>query len=382
MADGLAEALAGLRVSPAENPYGIASMGLASAAPNLITPYTSPGAAVGIGLGSVLLQSLLGYQARQSALQDTIQANSLANQMLKMQTPEERTSFLGGLDVSPDIGGRLSTLSLALSQQEQARRAAQAEKLAELTTAGEFQLGELGTKLYERDIAKEVARQSAITGGYKTRQELEDELLRGRALQRKQLGLEDVNVPNAVFTRALEKNASADLAIDVASTIDQYKSIPEFAAAKSISAFGDDQLKSRLRNLATVVLQSRSGLAATDKERENLNKILTGDFTAVAPETVSGLLKRFAKDEREVAAGTVAAGTQRPQDFVSEVLAAAQEGRKSAFAPRTPSYAPEQPAVLAPTQGITGEQTAKQKRMEELRRGIAEMKTLLAQRQK
>ena len=357
-------------------------MGLASAAPNLITPYTSPGAAVGIGLGSVLLQSLLGYQARQSALQDTIQANSLANQMLKMQTPEERTSFLGGLDVSPDIGGRLSTLSLALSQQEQARRAAQAEKLAELTTAGEFQLGELGTKLYERDIAKEVARQSAITGGYKTRQELEDELLRGRALQRKQLGLEDVNVPNAVFTRALEKNASADLAIDVASTIDQYKSIPEFAAAKSISAFGDDQLKSRLRNLATVVLQSRSGLAATDKERENLNKILTGDFTAVAPETVSGLLKRFAKDEREVAAGTVAAGTQRPQDFVSEVLAAAQEGRKSAFAPRTPSYAPEQPAVLAPTQGITGEQAAKQKRMEELRRGIAEMKTLLAQRQK
>jgi len=351
MADPLAEALAGLRVSPAENPYGIASMGLASAAPNLITPYTSPGAAVGIGLGSVLLQSLLGYQARQSALQDTIQANSLANQMLKMQTPEERTSFLGGLDVSPDIGGRLSTLSLALSQQEQARRAAQAEKLAELTTAGEFQLGELGTKLYERDIAKEVARQSAITGGYKTRQELEDELLRGRALQRKQLGLEDVNVPNAVFTRALEKNASADLAIDVASTIDQYKSIPEFAAAKSISAFGDDQLKSRLRNLATVVLQSRSGLAATDKERENLNKILTGDFTAVAPDTVSGLLKRFAKDEKEVAAGTVAAGTQRPQDFVSEVLASAQEGRKSAFAPRIPGYAPEQPTVSAPTQG-------------------------------
>lgn len=351
MADGLAEALAGLKVSPAENPYGIASMGLASAAPNLITPYTSPGAAVGIGLGSVLLQSLLGYQARQSALQDTIQANSLANQMLKMQTPEERTSFIGGLDVSPDIGGRLSTLSLALSQQEQARRAAQAEKLAELTTAGEFQLGELGTKLYERDIAKEVARQSAITGGYKTRQELEDELLRNRALQRKQLGLEDVNVPNAVFTRALEKNASADLAIDVASTIDQYKSIPEFAAAKSISAFGDDQLKSRLRNLATVVLQSRSGLAATDKERENLNKILTGDFTAVAPETVSGLLKRFAKDEREVAAGTVAAGTQRPQDFVSEVLAAAQEGRKSAFAPRIPSYAPEEPALPAPAQG-------------------------------
>lgn len=382
MADVLTEALGGLQTSPLETGYGIATQALAQGSPGLITPYTSPGAAVGIGLGSVLLQSLLGYQARQSALNQSLETNRLANQMLKLETPEARTSFIEQADVSPQIGGRLANLATALTQQEQARRAAQAEKLAELTTAGEFSLGEMGTKLYERDIAKEVARQSAITGGYKTRQELEDELLRGRALQRKQLGLEDVNVPNAVFTRALEKNASADLAIDVASTIDQYKSIPEFAAAKSISAFGDDQLKSRLRNLATVVLQSRSGLAATDKERENLNKILNGDFTAVAPETVSGLLKRFAKDEREVAAGSVAAGTQRPQDFVSEVLAAAQEGRKSAFAPRIPSYAPEQPVMPAPTQGIIGEQAAKQKRIEELRRGIAEMKTLLAQRQK
>lgn len=160
MADGLAEALAGLKVSPAENPYGIASMGLASAAPNLITPYTSPGAAVGIGLGSVLLQSLLGYQARQSALQDTIQANSLANQMLKMQTPEERTSFLGGLDVSPDIGGRLSTLSLALSQQEQARKTAAANKLLELETAANFELGDLGQQLQKNKL-----KQAALTAG-------------------------------------------------------------------------------------------------------------------------------------------------------------------------------------------------------------------------
>ena len=56
-----------------------------------------------------------------------------------------------------------------------------------------------------------------------------------------------------------------------------------------------------MRNLATIVLQSRSGLAATDKERENLTKILTGDFTAVAPDTVSGILKRFAQDEKAIA---------------------------------------------------------------------------------
>lgn len=150
MADGLAEALAGLQASPAENPYGIVSMGLASAAPNLITPYTSPGAAVGIGLGSVLLQSLLGYQARQSALQDTIQANSLANQMLKMQTPEERTSFLGGLDVSPDIGGRLSTLSTALTQQELASKANLAQQQAK----------------FKQDVTLEAIKQGYVPKAY------------------------------------------------------------------------------------------------------------------------------------------------------------------------------------------------------------------------
>lgn len=161
MADSLYEALAGLQASPAETPYGIASQSLAATTPQLFTPYTSPGAAVGIGLGSVLLQSLLGYQAKQSALENTLQANSLANQMLKMQTPEERTSFLSGLDVSPTIGSKLSSLSLALSQQEQARKGAIADKLAELTAAGQFELGDLGTKLYERKVGQVIAEAMA-----------------------------------------------------------------------------------------------------------------------------------------------------------------------------------------------------------------------------
>ena len=161
MADSLYEALAGLQASPAETPYGIASQSLAATTPQLFTPYTSPGAAVGIGLGSVLLQSLLGYQAKQSALENTLQANSLANQMLKMQTPEQRTSFLGGLDVSPDIGSRLSTLSTALTQQELARKTAAANKLLELETAANFQLGPKGTELFKREQDAEIAKAAA-----------------------------------------------------------------------------------------------------------------------------------------------------------------------------------------------------------------------------
>lgn len=374
MADTLQEALAGLRVTPEESGYGVAASALGAVTPQLINPYASTGQAVGIGLGSILLQSLLGYQARQSALQDSLQANTLANQMLQMQTPEARTEFIKTSDTGPVIGSRLATLSTALTQQEMARKAKAAEKLLDLETAADFELGPKGTELFQRKIESEAQRQAAITGAFTQRQQIEDELLRGRALQRRQLGLEDVNVPAAIMNRAIEKNASSDLAIDVASTIDNYKSIPEFAAAKSISAFGDDQLKSRLRNLATIVLQSRSGLAATDKERENLQKILLGDFTAVAPETVSNILKRFAQDEKSIAADTVAAATQRPEAFVGELRQALEEGRKTSFAARTPQYG--QPSV-APTQPSN-----EARRKEQLMKEIADMRAAISQMKK
>lgn len=345
----LEEALYGLNFSPAQTGYGIGQQALAQATPQLINPYGSTGQAIGISLGSILLQSLLGYQARSQAAQDTLQANTLANQMMSMTTPQARTEFIGGVS-DPMQQARLSTLATALTAQEQARKAKAADTLLGLETTAEFELGPKGTELFERKTQGEMLRQAAITGAFKERQELQDELLRGRALQRKQLGLEDVNVPTAIMNRAIEKNASSDLALDVAQTIDTYKSIPEFAAAKNISAFGDDQLKSRLRNLATIVLQSRSGLAATDKERENLTKILTGDFTAVAPDTVSGILKRFAQDEKAIAADTVAAASQRPEAFVSELRQAITEGRKTNFSTRVPSYgAPAAATVETPT---------------------------------
>lgn len=333
----LEEALQGLNYTGADTGYGIAAQSLGQVTPKLINPYASTSEAVGISLGSVLLQSLLGYQARQQAAKDTLELNTLANQMNRLTTPEARTEFIGGVS-DPMNQARLSTLSTALTAQDTARKIDQANKLADLTTSAEFQLGPLGTKVFERDIAKEIARQSAITGGFQSRQELADQLMKERNVQRKLLGLQDVDVPNTILQRAIEKNASSDLALDVASTIDNYKSIPEFAAAKNISAFGDDQLKSRLRNLATIVLQSRSGLAATDRERENLNKILTGDFTAVSPDTVSGILKRFARDEKTIAADTVAAATQRPEAFVGELRSALQEGRQTQFETRVPNY--------------------------------------------
>lgn len=146
----LEEALYGLNFSPAQTGYGIGQQALAQATPQLITPYTSTGQAIGISLGSILLQSLLGYQARSQAAQDTLQANTLANQMMSMTTPQARTDFIGGLE-DPMQQARLSTLATALTAQEQARKIKAADKLAEMTAGFEAQLTPEGTKVFERE---------------------------------------------------------------------------------------------------------------------------------------------------------------------------------------------------------------------------------------
>jgi hypothetical protein len=121
MADTLTDALTGLNYTPADTGFGIAQQSLSAMTPQLITPYTSTGRAVGIGLGSILLQSLLGYQARQQAAQDTLAVNTLANQLQTLETPQARTDFIKGVG---DTGyqSRLSNLATALTAQDLSSR--------------------------------------------------------------------------------------------------------------------------------------------------------------------------------------------------------------------------------------------------------------------
>lgn len=170
----LAEALQGLNVTGGQTGYGIAAQTLGQMTPQLINPYGSTGQAIGISLGSILLQSILGYQARSQAAQDTLQANTLANQMMTMTTPQARTDFIGGLS-DPMQQARLSTLATALTAQEQARKAKAAEKLLEATSGFEAQLSPEGTKVFEREqealLNRALALRAATAAGGKPEQE-------------------------------------------------------------------------------------------------------------------------------------------------------------------------------------------------------------------
>jgi len=123
MADtSLTSALQGLSFSPSDTGWGLAQGVLAKTAPNLINPYGSVGQNLGVGLGAILIQALLGYQARSEAMDQTLAAADISNRMMtEATTPESRIDFLKGLgsqDVDTDVLRKVSGLATALNAQE------------------------------------------------------------------------------------------------------------------------------------------------------------------------------------------------------------------------------------------------------------------------
>jgi len=119
--EDLYSALQDLNVPATDTGYGIGAVTLARSLPNLINPYGNVGTNIGIALGGALMTSLLGYQARKQATEQSLLANTLGAQMLRMKTPEERLALIKGVDDS-FVQPRLLGLQSALQGREQAIR--------------------------------------------------------------------------------------------------------------------------------------------------------------------------------------------------------------------------------------------------------------------
>lgn len=94
MADSLAQALLALPIRPIETPYGAAANVISTNIPNMIDPYGNPWGNLAIGLGSVLSTALLGYQARQQALEENATLAPLITAGLKAQTADELDALI------------------------------------------------------------------------------------------------------------------------------------------------------------------------------------------------------------------------------------------------------------------------------------------------
>ena len=126
MADEILSALQGMQQSPSETYWGIGQQALGQSLPQLIDPvYGDRGTNIGIALGGALVQGLLGYQARQEAAERNLQASQLANALIQLETPEQRTSFIA--EAPTEFQGGLGTLATALTAQKIQREAKLAE---------------------------------------------------------------------------------------------------------------------------------------------------------------------------------------------------------------------------------------------------------------
>lgn len=159
-------ALAGLNYDPAETGYGTSSQVLASSLPALMNPYQGAGTNIGIALGGALISGLLGYQARQSAAEQSLEANRLGLQLLEAQTPQAR---LGIIESAPDalMQEKLLGVNTRLAAQQAAIKQLVDEEVAKQTGLAKFELGPLGSALYDRDNRKagKLAGARRISGG-------------------------------------------------------------------------------------------------------------------------------------------------------------------------------------------------------------------------
>lgn len=149
---------------------GSLGSGLGAATPTMISPYASTGTALGLGLGSILLQSLLGYQARQQAAERTLELNRLSTSLLGMKDAQERSDFIGTLgDTDPLVLGRLGSLSGALAGQEiQQQRALDLERSKKMLGL-DIELSPKAQQVADLNQERKIAEIKARNAGFTNR---------------------------------------------------------------------------------------------------------------------------------------------------------------------------------------------------------------------
>lgn len=161
MADEILSALQGMQQSPSETYWGIGQQALGQSLPKLIDPvYGDRGTNIGIALGGALVQGLLGYQARQEAAERNLQASQLANALIQLKTPEQRTSFIS--EAPTEFQSGLGTLATALTTAKVKQQLDAQKRIQEMTALGDFYQTPQGQVALEAERELSRARASGV----------------------------------------------------------------------------------------------------------------------------------------------------------------------------------------------------------------------------
>lgn len=370
--EDLYTALQNLNVPATSTGYGIGATALAQSLPQLVNPTGSVGRNLGVVLGGALMSSLLGYQARKQATEDSILATTLGSQMLRMKTPEERLALAQGVD-NTIIQPRLLSLQLALQGREEANRLG----AAEAGMRQEALYGALGSEAGQNYLAAQTgayaakaaatAEQRRQTKAYETdlQERLKsfgtDEKLRFESERDKQemdlidagedptiarqrsLVLMRGKIQDQLNAKESERRAAQDefkarvkqaglgakesqevndvtaisnQIFDLANEVENMTPA-EFKAKKNLDAIGGS-IKSRAATIQSDVTRARAGLSQTKTEVESLLAILGNDYTT-GPETYARNLRGLATSMLNKAKIITANASRTPEEINADL---------------------------------------------------------------
>jgi hypothetical protein len=148
-------------ISPSSTTWGLGQNALAQALPILMQGRGTTNQQFGTALGMSLVSALLGYQARRSAADQSLQAAEIGSQMLGLATPQERLNLIKGVD-SSNIQQSLLGLNARIGEQELTNQLIQRKVLSDLGVRADFELGPTGRKLAEQALAVKRAEEAGI----------------------------------------------------------------------------------------------------------------------------------------------------------------------------------------------------------------------------
>lgn len=250
------------------------------------------------GLADIKRRNAIDAEARQGAIQELrnlgTQRNIFARELLSQKTPEEIAE----------------ERRLKLNDYEDRKKIDQKYLPPSQANASNQLVSEQESLLYAERGLKIPAGTSRATA---------NNII--RLAERDKTGREGtLDLPDAV-SRELDSGLKGiRLANNLAETLDSISSWGALQQATLFQGLDDKQVTAQLNDLISQVVKARSGLAVTDKERQFLEKIISGDRTS-SPKQVAALLRSFAEREYKNYDSTIgfysSSASKKPEDLLA-----------------------------------------------------------------
>lgn len=343
----LGQSLMNLNVPASENYWGIGASTLGEVAPKLINPYGNVGTNLGIGLGSVLLTALLGYQARQTAAEESLTTNKLASELMNMQTPEERLARIetAQSDLSPRLTGRLLQFNTALGAQEKANALDIARQKGLEEAKLQVAMSPLGEQVFDREMERMREQQNLIGGRQRNLEDLRNankiarDATRAQAEQdAKAAGIRMKALVNAgklpAQTRE-EVSTAIDFGNAAESIIDEFDlenmSPLEYKAKMADTGFSTGLRRALIQRVQPYRI-AVTGMAAGKAEDRDI-QIVFGQAPFSGPEEFIKALRSLKEAAASKADASLASATMRPADLYQGLQQMRTPGGRFSFAP-------------------------------------------------